>query len=94
MNWIDSHSRVKEDVTFGSCRISRLHSADALVLLASSEQGLQHAPDWFAAACDEAGMKISTENTEVLCLSRNESQCVLQVSSHTLQQVEKFTYLK
>ena len=38
-------------------------------------------------------MKISTKKTEVLCLSGNPSQCLLQVSGNTLQQVEKFKYL-
>ena len=38
MNWIDSHSRVHEGVTLGSCRINRWLFADDLVLLASSQQ--------------------------------------------------------
>jgi len=38
INWIYSHSQVDEDVTGGSCRISRLLFADNLVLLASSQQ--------------------------------------------------------
>jgi len=32
-------------------------------LLASPEQGLQHALDWFTAACGRAGMKIGTRST-------------------------------
>jgi len=57
--------------------------AEDLVLLASSEQVLQYAIlDRFAAACDQAGINISAKKT----------QCTLQVSSNTLQQV-KFTYL-
>ena len=38
-------------------------------------------------------MKISTAKTEVLHLSRNPDQCVLQVNGATLKQVEKFKYL-
>ena len=41
-----------------------------------------------------AGMKISTAKTEVLHLSRNSDQCVLQVNGATLKQVEKFKYLE
>ena len=37
MNWINSHSRVDEGVTVGSCRINRVLFADDLVLLASSQ---------------------------------------------------------
>jgi len=76
MNWIDSHSRVEEGVTSVSCRMNRLLFADGLVLLASSQQGLQHALDRFSAACDRAKMKISAKNTEVLC----QKQYMLQVS--------------
>jgi len=47
----------------------------------------------FAAACDNAGMKISTSKTEVLHLSINPDQCSLQVSGVSLKQVEKFKYL-
>ena len=38
-------------------------------------------------------MKISTAKAEVLHLSRNPDQCVLQVNGATLKQVEKFKYL-
>ena len=38
MNWIDSHSRIDEGVTVGSCMNNRLLFADDLVLLASSQQ--------------------------------------------------------
>ena len=92
INWVDSCSRVDEDVTAGSYRINRLLVADDLVMLASSQQCLQHALDRFSAACDRAGTKISTKNTEVLCLSTNPRQCMLQVSGNTLQQVETFRH--
>ena len=38
-------------------------------------------------------MKISTAKTDVLHLSRNPDQCVLQVNGATLKQVEKYKYL-
>ena len=37
-------------------------------------------------------MKICTAKTEVLHLSRNPDQCVLQVNGATLKQLEKFKY--
>jgi len=52
MNWIDSY-RVDEGVTAGSCRINRLLFADDLVLLASSQQSLQHALDRFQLRATE-----------------------------------------
>ena len=67
-----------------------------MVLLSSTESGLQRALNSFADECNTAGMKISTAKTEVvlvLHLSRNPDQCVLQVNGATLKQVEKFRYL-
>ena len=52
-------------------KLSQLLFADDLVLLASSESGLQRVLNGFAAACDIAEMKINTFKTEVLHLSRN-----------------------
>ena len=50
MNWTDSHSRVNEGATVGSCRIKQLLFVDDL--LASSEQGPQRTLDRFSAACE------------------------------------------
>ena len=93
MNWIDKCSQADECATIGNCKISRLLFANDLVLLSSTESGLQRALNNFADACNTAGMKISTAKTEVLHLSRNPDQCVLQVNGATLKQVEKFKYL-
>jgi len=38
MNWTDSHSRVNDGVTVGSCKINCLLLANYFVLLASSKQ--------------------------------------------------------
>ena len=65
LNWMDKLSKTDEYVTIGICKISRLLFADDLVLLASSESGLQHAINGFAAACDIDRIKISTSKTEV-----------------------------
>ena len=94
MNWIDKCSQADEYVTIDSWKISCLLFADDLVLLSSTESGLQRALNSFADACNTAWMKISTAKTEVLHLSRNPDQCVLQVNGATLKQVEKFKYLR
>ena len=93
MNWIDKCSLADACATIGNCKISRLLFADDLVPLSSTESGLQRALNSFADACNTAAMKISTAKTEVLHLSRNPDQCVLQVNGATLKQVEKFRYL-
>jgi len=48
-----------------------------LLLLEFSQQTLQDALDQFSAACNHAGLKTSTTNTEVFCLSRNSRHCEL-----------------
>ena len=88
INWIDKGSQDNQCATIRNCKISGLLFADDLVLLFFSESGLQRAD-----AHNTAGMKISTAKTEVLHLSRNLDQCVLQVNGTTLKQVEKFKYL-
>ena len=93
MNFIDKCSQADKCATIGNCKISRLLFADDLVLLSSTESGLKRALNSFADACNTAGMKINTDKTEALHLSRNPDQCVLQVNGVTLKQVEKFKYL-
>ena len=79
MNWIDKCSQADECATIGNCKIGHLLFADDLVLLSSTESGLQRALNSFTDAYNIAGMKINTTKTEVLHLSTNPDQCVLQV---------------
>ena len=65
----------------------RLNTLFTKMNLASSS----HKND-FAAACDIAGMKISTSQTEVLQLSRSIDLHFLQVGRISLKQMEKFKY--
>ena len=62
-------------------------------MLSFTESGLQRALNSFADACNTAGIIIITVKTEILHLSRNPNQCVLQVNEATLKQVEKLKYL-
>ena len=93
MIWIDKCTQADESATIGNCKISRLLFADGLVLLSSTESGLQRTFKSFADAFNTAEMKISTVKTKVLHLSRNPVQCPLQVNGATLEQEEKFKYL-
>ena len=93
MNWIDKCSQADKCATIGNCKINLLLFADDLVVLSSTESGLQRALNSCADECNTAGMKIITAITEVLHLSRNSDQYVLQVNGATLKQVEKFKYL-
>ena len=80
-------------VKIGECTVQRLLFADDLVLLDSTQNGVQQALDRFSDACSVAGMKISTTKTETMCLSRQPKQCSLQIDGVPLKQSEKFKYL-
>ncbi|TWW53902.1 hypothetical protein D4764_0180810 [Takifugu flavidus] len=64
-----------------------------VVLLASSARDLQLSLDRFAAACEAAGMKISTSKSEAMVLDRKKVECLLRVKEEILPQVEEFKYL-
>ena len=60
VNWIDKHSRIDGGVTVGSCRVNGLLFAQTIwYCLLHRLNSFQHSPDWFAAPCDQTGMKIS-----------------------------------
>ena len=80
-------------VKIGECTVQRLVFADDLVLLDSTQNGLQQALDRFSDACSVAGMKTSSTKTETMCLSRQPKQCSLQIDGVPLKQSEKFKYL-
>ena len=58
-------SQADECATIGNSEISPPLFANDLVLLSSTESGLQRALNSFADACDTAETKISTAKTEV-----------------------------
>jgi len=60
MNWRDKRRKTNEYAMIGNCKTNRLLITDDLVLLSTIESGLQRALNNFAAACDNAGMKINT----------------------------------
>ena len=58
MKWINKCSQADEYATIGNCKIRRLLFADDLVLLSSTESGLQRTLNSFADACTEAGREV------------------------------------
>ena len=93
MDRIGKKSECCGGVKIGECTVQRLLLADDLVLLNSSQNGLQQALDRFLDACSVAGLKISSTKTETMCLSRQPKQCSLQIGGVPLKQSDKFKYL-
>ena len=63
-----------------------------LALVSSHKSDLQYPLDRFSDACLDAGMKISTNKTEIKRMPRHPVQCFFQTKGVTLQQTEKFKY--
>ena len=78
-NWIDKYSQADECSTIGNSKISRLLFADDMILLSSTESGLQGASNTFADACDTAEMKICTAKTIVPVLHLSAKTVVLHL---------------
>ncbi|TWW68222.1 hypothetical protein D4764_19G0000200 [Takifugu flavidus] len=93
MDTISRCSHGVEGIQFGDLRIGSLLFADDVVLLTSSARDLQLSLDRFAAACEAAGMKISTSKSEAMVLNRKKVECLLRVKEEILPQVEEFKYL-
>ena len=80
MNKIDKDSSSSSAVIFRQCNVRRLLFAYAL--------------DRFSNVCLDAGMKISTAKTEIMCLSKYPVQCSFRANGVTLKQTEKFKYFE
>ncbi len=93
MDRISRRSQGPEGVGFGDHAISSLLFADDVVVLATSDQDLQHALGRFAAECEVVGMRISASKSEAMVLSRKRVAFPLQVGGVLLPQVEEFKYL-
>ena len=89
---IDSFS--SKGVTFGECNVQHLLFADDLALLSLNKSNLQYALYQYSAACFDAGMKISTAKTEIMCLSRHAVQCSFQTNRVTLKQQRSLSILE
>ena len=73
-------------------RILELLFADDAALATHSEAAMQRLIDRFAAACREFGLTISLKKTEIMSQDVSVAPNI-SIGDHTLEVVEKFTYL-
>ena len=71
MDKIGKDSSSSSGVTIRKYNVPRLLFVDDLGLLSSNKSDLQNALDGFSDICLDAGMKISTAETEIMCLPRH-----------------------
>ncbi|TWW61017.1 hypothetical protein D4764_05G0011070 [Takifugu flavidus] len=73
-----------------STLLADLLFANDVVLLASSARDLQRSLDRFAAACETAGMRISTSKSKAMVLNRKKVECLLRFKEEVLPQVVEY----
>ncbi|XP_068082743.1 LINE-1 retrotransposable element ORF2 protein [Anabrus simplex] len=91
------HEKIKK-LTVGNylmrpVRFSDLAFADDLIVVASSEQNLQHNINVWVEELKEKGMEVNVDKTKTMVISRNEERHCIMVDSKPLEQVTKFKYL-
>ena len=67
--------------------------ADDLVLIAEDQIRLQEMVSNLDQQCQNYGMRMSRDKTEVMVTSREPIQCDIELDGETLRQVEQFKYL-
>ena len=75
MDKIDRDSSSSSGVTLGEFNVRRLLLADDLAFLSLNKSDPQYALDCFSDACLDVGVKFSTTETQIMCLSRYPVQC-------------------
>lgn len=73
--------------------MASLFFTDDVVLMAPLALDLHSSLDWFAVECKLVGRRISTSKPDAMVLSKNLTQCLLQVGNKSLSQLKKFKYL-
>jgi len=85
-------SRLKAKTKIRRILVREMLFADDEALCAHSEEALQRLITCFAEACTEFGLTISIKKTNTMCQDINTTPTIT-IGEHTLEVVEKFTYL-
>lgn len=90
---IDSVKTADRGYRIGKREIKIVCYADDAVLLAESEDDLQRLLFRFKTTAEEFNMRISTEKTKSLTISKEPLRSKLSVDNNTIEQVMSFNYL-
>jgi hypothetical protein len=73
--------------------VSSLRFADDIDLLADTEENLQEITSAVHTASKQYGLKINTEKTKTMAISKKEKTLMINVGQQPVEQVGEFTYL-
>ena len=74
--------------------ITNIRYADDTIILAESEQQLQHMIDKLGATCEQYGMAMNVKKTKTMIVEKTpEKQCEVNVKGQRLTQVKQYKYL-
>jgi hypothetical protein len=77
----------------GGRQINNLRYADDIVLIATSEQGLQELVERVNRAAQQNGLKVNVKKTEVMAISDTQNQTKVVIDGQVLATTDSFKYL-
>lgn len=83
----------KKGYYFGSYNINSICYADDTVLIAESEDDLQRLLFQFYKTCQSFNMRISTQKTKCITISKEPLRCKLAINEYLIEQVMEIQYL-
>ena len=89
----EARAQFNEGVRLDKCTMQLLMFADDTVLLAETEEDLQHNVEEFSEAVKRHRLAMNTEKTTTMVFSRKQVDCSVEVDGRKLENVGKQTYL-
>ena len=89
----EARAQFKGGVCLDNCTVQLLMFADDTVLLAETEEDLQHNVREFSEAVKRHRLAMNTEKTTTMVFSRKQVDCSVEVDGRKLENVRKQTYL-
>jgi len=80
-------------ITISGRTINNLRYADDIVLIATSQEGLQTLIDKLSTAPHEYGLKVNAKKTDVLVASKDATVVQVTCDNLPIEQVQSFRYL-
>ena len=82
-------------IIIGGRIINNIRYADDTVLIADSEQDLQHLVDAVVAHSEQLGLELNCKKTQIMVVTKKNDipRCNIHVNGNILQQVDRYNYL-
>ena len=81
-----------EGININGQNITNIGYADDTIILAESEQHLQHMIDKLDAACEQYGMGMNAKKTKTMIVEKTPEKCEVNVKGQRLTQVKQYKY--